>query len=102
MHKHLHILKDIAPKIIFSCGIAIYLSMKALSKGSSGILLAVVAKVPKATVLALTESDNLNAIMSLPNNITTCMAFTTCNSANNHHFLHRESLFQSVRQGLCF
>lgn len=41
------------------------------------------------------KSDNLNAIMSLTNNITTCMALATCNSANNHHFLHHGRLFQS-------
>ena len=30
------------------------------------------------------------------------MALTTCNSANNHHFLQHESLFQSVRQVCAF
>lgn len=30
------------------------------------------------------------------------MALATCNSANNHHFLHRESLFHSVRQVCAF
>ncbi len=75
--------------------------MKDLCKGSSSILLVAVGST-RGNSASADKSDNLNAIMSLTNNITTGMALSTCNSANNHHFLQHESLFQSVRQVFAF
>lgn len=72
--------------------------MRGLNKGCGSTLL--VSATSRS--VGADKGDNLNAIMSLANNFTSLMALTTPNSANNHHFLHHESLFQSVRQVCAF